>query len=612
MTTSNIIKQQRDRFLAFSFASADLFIETAPDGKILFALGAAKGLTGIEDDELVGKDWLELFSHTDHAELIAMQKSAKQAMRCGPLLVKLNDNLVNRKGIVTAIKMPGSEHFYITLALGSALLEKLAVMIAPEKDPEPITTGFKATDEQEESITTGFIDAPDTPEPEAITTGFAQAPDEIIKSVTTGFKASDDDIDKSAFTTGFSADDDEYQEPLTTKDDFIANSEKAFDIARVQNIEAALTVFDFGDTDKIAEEHWTEIIGEISDYLQEQSIGGQPAAELGEGKYSVLHDEKISAGIMEEKISAITKEIDPDGEGLDISSKTIKTDLSSLSSQEATRALFYTINEFEKSGTDLTIESLNAGFKTFVSANSQKLQEFKNVIERVDFDIHFQPIVNLETKAAKHYEVLSRFGNGDTQEWIMFGEDVGLISKFDLAVVERTMNFIHYKAGTTRTKFSVNISGKSIEDAEFFEQLQEQLERRDYANRIMFEITESSRITDLKKVGRFIGDLQSAGYEIALDDFGAGAASFEYLQRLNVNYVKIDGKYVRNLLKSNRDEVMIRNLVKMCKDLGTKTIAEFVEEDEQAELLQEIGIDYGQGHLFGKARPKPDYVPPAS
>ena len=123
----------------------------------------------------------------------------------------------------------------------------------------------------------------------------------------------------------------------------------------------------------------------------------------------------------------------------------------------------------------------------------------------------------------------------------------------------------------------------------------------------MFEITESTTIQDLDMVNHFIRILQDEGYKVCLDDFGAGSASFQYLHQLNVDYVKIDGSYTRKLLSSERDAIMLKNLSQMCMDLNIKVIAEMVEQEEQAERLRNMGIGYGQGYLFGKAKPSPEY-----
>lgn len=334
------------------------------------------------------------------------------------------------------------------------------------------------------------------------------------------------------------------------------------------------------------------------------------AAEITDGRYSLIHDKNVDPEALLSQIKELAQEQDPNGTGFDITTKTVTSDLSELSERDASRALMYTIHEFERKGTELTIETLNSGLKSYVNANAARIREFQSIIERTHFNLYFQPIVDLKTLQASHYEMLCRFEKGDTLEWIMFGEDIGMASEFDLAVCERAINYARFKAGGTKTRFSVNLSGQSIQCEEFNEKLIDMLSKDDkLKNRLIFEVTESSHIKDLDMVNEFIKKLKNQGYQVALDDFGAGSASFQYLQQLEVDHLKIDGKYTRKILNSERDVAMIKNLTNMCRDMGIKVVAEFVENLEQWKLLRELGVNYGQGYLFGKPSPKPDYIP---
>lgn len=534
------IKAQRDRFLAFSFASSDLFLEVAEDGMIAFAFGAAKSLTGIDHATLQGQDWLKLFSRRDHPALMMMRKRAQPGERAGPYLVTLDELLGNgQHAIVTGIRMPGSPHFYITLAFSSAIMAEIA-----EKQ--------KTHDE--------------------------------IK--------------------------------LLDKDNFIGSAREVLEYARRGGEELDMTLLDIPGAEMIRErvgdEVWHKFTESIALLLGTQSVDGQSAAMIADGRYSVIHDKKIDSEVLRTQIENIAREQDPSGEGFEVSSKTITADLAALSDREATKALIYTINEFERKGTGLNIETLNGGFNAYVTANAQKIQQFKSMVETLSFDFHFQPVVELETRQVKHYEMLSRFRQeGSTQEWIIFGEDIGMAADFDIAVCERAINFLLYKASTVRTRFAVNLSGQSIQNEQFFKTLYARLSlHKDLASRLIFEITESTTITELDLVNKFIKQMQDTGYEVCLDDFGAGSASFQYLQKLHVNYVKIDGQYVQKMMTSRRDAVLIKSLAQMCHDLDIKVIAERVETEDQMNRLREYNIGYGQGYFFGKPGPKPEYKDP--
>jgi EAL domain-containing protein (putative c-di-GMP-specific phosphodiesterase class I) len=532
------LKLQRDRFLAFAFSSADLLIEVAIDGSILYALGASKGMTGFDESEIIGKKWLNLFSVYDQAQVIHLYETSKTGQRCGPLLVELNELVTKRKAIFTGIKMPSSNKFYITLAFSNLAMSKIA----------------------------GALGTP-------------------------------------------------ANKKLFTREDFIDQAKDTLELARSLGQTVEMTLLDFSPTEedrkRMGEKNWGTLVSTIAGFLQAQSADGQAAAQIADGRFSVIHSPDVDKDYLRKRVESIALENDPESQGVNIATKTIGSDLSALSERDAARALVYTINEFERNGTSLTIENLNSGFKAYAEANAQKIKEFKALIERLDFALYFQPIVDLKTMEVSHYEMLSRFKTGDTLEWIMFGEDIGMAPEFDLAVLERAINHISFKAGSSRTKFSLNISGQSIEDENFFQKLEEKLERsKDIKERLHFEITESSHIKDLDRVNDFIERLQANGFKIALDDFGAGATSLQYLQRLKVDCVKIDGKYIRKLLSSQRDAALVKNLTQMCKDLEITVVAEYVEEQAQCDILRELGVDYGQGHFFGKPESAPTFLPP--
>ena len=531
------VKQQRDRFLAFSFASADLFIEVGAEGLITFALGAARSLTGINEKSIMGQSWLDLFSPADRPTVSTMRDKAKPVARCGPYLVTLDETIGNsRQAIVTGIKMPDSETFYITIGFTNVLMAKYAQSVQAEDNKE-----------------------------------------------------------------------------LMDKDSFLQAAKETLDLARSLGQELDLTLIDIDNLEdvkkRLGAEKWDSFTEAITHLLNSKSVDGRAAAEVKEGRYSVIHDRNLNADMLKAEIEKLALANDPEGQGFAVGSKTVSADLDTLSERDTTKALIYTINEFERKGTALTIEKLNSSFKAYVSANAQKILQFKTMVEQLNFDLHFQPIVDLDTDEVSHFEMLSRFKDqGSTQEWIIFGEDIGMAADFDIAVCERAINYLLYKSQGRRTKFALNLSGQSIQNEQFFKTLHAKLQlNKSLADRMMFEITESNTIQDLDMVNHFIQILQNDGFKVCLDDFGAGSASFQYLHRLHVNYVKIDGAYTKKILTSDRDGIMVKNLVQMCRDLKIKVIAEMIEEEQQAERMRSLGVHYGQGYLFAKPSAKPEY-----
>ncbi|MCU7861968.1 MAG: EAL domain-containing protein, partial [Candidatus Thiodiazotropha sp. (ex Lucinoma kastoroae)] len=141
-------------------------------------------------------------------------------------------------------------------------------------------------------------------------------------------------------------------------------------------------------------------------------------------------------------------------------------------------------------------------------------------------------------------------------------------------------------------------------DGNLHEYILTQLRKYDLpAEKISFEITETAVVSRLDQAARFISLLKRRGFRFALDDFGTGMSSFSYLKRLPVDYIKIDGSFVRNMLKDPVDKAMVESINEIGHLMGLQTIAEYVESDQILEQLIDIGVDYAQG--YGVVRPSP-------
>lgn len=533
------LKHQRDKYLAFSFASSDLLLEVTQTGKIGFALGASKGLTGDKDQGLIGKDWLELFAKNERPMITSLLARTSPGNRCGPILVDLNSDRIGKKmkAVLCGLRMPGStEILYVTLSHGNVSSARGA-----EKESQAA------------------------------------------------------------------------QRQLLEKTSFTEAAKEAIALAKKVGEEVDLTFLDMSQQDqlkqKMTKEQWDQFTDTLNTTLRSRSVDGQAAADFGNGRYGILHDKSVTAKDLQEQIQAISKSSDPTGVGITVDTKTVDGNLQELSDREASMALLYTINEFEKQGKNFSINTLNQGFESYVFANMQKVQNFKQIINGQRFDLAFQPIVDMITYQEHHHEILVRFEAGKSPyEMILFGEGIGLAPDFDLALISRVINYIVFNQKGTSTKFAANISGMSIQSETFFKTLMDMITpHKGLGERLKFELTESTEIKDLDKVNSYIKQMQSKGFQVCLDDFGAGSASFQYLHKLHVDYVKIDGAYSQSVMNSDRDAAMIKNLCNMCKDLKVRVVAEMVENRVQAKLLEELGVGYGQGWLFGKPTEKPDY-----
>ena len=217
----------------------------------------------------------------------------------------------------------------------------------------------------------------------------------------------------------------------------------------------------------------------------------------------------------------------------------------------------------------------------------------------------FQAILDAQTGDIHHYEALARFPASDSlrgpAEHIALAEEVELVSEFDLAMLGKVAERLAVPKLEAGTRIAVNVSGQSVNSPAYGAELDRMLgENAWLRDRLMFEITESSRMDDLRAANQFVLKLRSGGYAVCLDDFGAGAANFQYLASLDVDIIKLDGAAVRCAQRSEKGMAFLKALVGLCRELGIGTVIEMVDSRESLEFARACGANYVQGYLFGK------------
>lgn len=533
MTNESDLKYQRDRFLAFAFASADILIEIDRTGIILFSTGATRSLLGRDDTQIFHNNIKTIFQPPDAGLLEAMISKSRGGSKQGPYLLSLKNSkegALPQKVFVTSFSMPGSASLYMGIQKGDGLLRIL----------------------------------------------------------------------------GFEQDENE-QNKIATAKEFETILEKRIPELMAQGRSADVTLLQLDGLksykNKLDKDTWENFMSSIAETIMAESLDGETAANLNEGRYMIMREKGRAIESLQDKLRAVAKEFDMQ-DAFSVQSKTMEGGLDDLSDREAKRAILYTMKQMEKDGIEKSGNDLKKSFKAFLEENSAKIKNIKNIISHQKFKIHFQPIVSLNTSKVMHHEVLMRFDDKTSPyEFIVLGEDVGIAPDIDISVCRQAIKYADQHKKTDIGKLAVNISGVSIQNEIFVESLMNVLdEYPDAARHIMFELTESSTITKLDMVDGFIQRLRKKGHQICLDDFGAGAASFQYLHKLHVDGVKIDGAYIKTILSSPRDATMIKNITQMCHEMDVFVVAEMIETEDQARYLRDIGVDKGQGWLYGKAQ----------
>jgi EAL domain-containing protein (putative c-di-GMP-specific phosphodiesterase class I) len=209
-----------------------------------------------------------------------------------------------------------------------------------------------------------------------------------------------------------------------------------------------------------------------------------------------------------------------------------------------------------------------------------------------------------------HYELLLRMRDETGKiiapdQFIAAAERYGITPQIDRWVIENAFRWLVSEADE-REKLalcSINLSGQSLGDDKFLPFVIEQFHRSGLdGSRVCFEITETAAIASFSQANRFIKALKELGCRFALDDFGTGLSSFGYLKHFPVDFLKIDGSFVKEILHDPIDREMVRSINEIGHLTGKQTIAEFAENQEIIEMLRGIGVDYAQG--YGIATPQ--------
>jgi len=234
-------------------------------------------------------------------------------------------------------------------------------------------------------------------------------------------------------------------------------------------------------------------------------------------------------------------------------------------------------------------------------------QRIRRALEEDRFRLYGQAIERLDRPQERRYEVLLRlFEEGEIVlpgAFLQVAERYGLVHEIDRAVVGSSIDALA-QIEHPGVVFEVNLSGKSLSDPKLLPFIRDRIDRSGVdPSRLVLEITESAALSDAHKAQRFVETLRSIGCRFALDDFGVGFSSFYHLKHLAIDYLKIDGSFVRDVLHDPVDRHLVRAIVAVGRALGKETIAEYVEDLETKELLREIGVDYAQGYAVGRPEP---------
>jgi EAL domain-containing protein (putative c-di-GMP-specific phosphodiesterase class I) len=240
------------------------------------------------------------------------------------------------------------------------------------------------------------------------------------------------------------------------------------------------------------------------------------------------------------------------------------------------------------------------------------MTKLRNALDNDLFELRFQPIVCISTGNTTHHEVLLRLPGENGK---LIGPDAflpaavrfGLMAEIDTWMINRAAQaYAEHSKNNPRLRLSVNLSANAFESEDLAAYVKACFAKSGVPpNHVIFEITESLAVRHHNYVESQIAALRKMGCELALDDFGTGYSSFSYLQRLEVDYIKIDGSFIRNLVNNQVDQKMVRLIAEVGREAGMKTVAEYVQSGPALVLLNELGVDLAQGYYIGRPAATP-------
>jgi EAL domain-containing protein (putative c-di-GMP-specific phosphodiesterase class I)/GGDEF domain-containing protein len=530
------------RFVALSFCRADILFEIDNAQNIVFSAGTSAELLGKSAQQLMGSPFLNIIDERDRS---IVSDIFGLAVRADSRIDDITIRLALRNGKTSEAVLAG----YRVPDFNNHLF--LAVKVAPRK---VVAARRRDVDKDEQS---GVLNA----------AAFRDIAADRIRAV--------------------------HQ----------AGGQAKMTMVKLNNLEAA--------EKNLTEEGQNKLLSAIGEVLNMQSLGGDSAGRVGTEHFSFIHAGEVDAAEVERRIEAAARDLAPEGIAITSKTETVDANPEGLSDEQIAKAITYTMRRF--SDNKSVGNSLGGQFQEMMKETMESVDAFRRICLTRDFDLHFMPICDLKSGRVHHVEALTRFrgsfgAKGSPYELITLAEEIGIISEFDLAVARKAIDLVQESVtGRRIPPIAVNVSGHSIANKDFVSELRELLRRATNLSRmISLEITESAEITDFELVNGHIQEFRSRGFHVALDDFGAGAASFDYLNSFDIDVVKFDGPVVQRAHRTEKGKAFLASMATLCSQTGIETIAEMVEDQELADFLKECGVLYGQGWHFGKPTPEID------
>lgn len=531
-----------ERFVALAFCRADILVELDDDLDVVFAAGATEILLGQPAQALKRRPFVDLVTESDRALAREMLNAARTCGRMDDVVVRLEGTGQRRPNVALAgYRVPDFDNHFF-----------LALKM------EPALHSSRLEDSQ------------------------------ISREAETGL------LDEESFSS------------------LAAERALAFRRAGGRPQISLVKVANLGELAKnLGVSDRKQIMGAVSDILARHSLGGDTAGRLSGDDFSYIHRDDVDPENVGSMIADAAKSLFKTE--IKTSIKTLDADGAGLAEDQVAKAIAHTIRAFTEGSAAMDKKkSISQVLKGMVNDTLGNVAYLRGVISAKDFDMAFMPVCDLRLERVHHFEALTRFKDAKQGQspfhLFCLAEEVDIVHDLDMAVCEVTLARMGelVRRNGLLPPVAINLSGQSLSNVQFVEGLQKLLARAGIAPRkILFEVTESAKIHELAQVNAVIQGFRDRGYRFCLDDFGSGAASFDYLNALDIDMVKFDGPVIKRACASQKGSDLLASLAKTCAAMGVRTTAEMVEDKRTAGRVYQCNLDFGQGYYFGK----PDFDP---
>ncbi len=336
----------------------------------------------------------------------------------------------------------------------------------------------------------------------------------------------------------------------------------------------------------------------------EKLAPGARATEIAPGRFGLL-TQAGQTGATKKIADALAANLRADGIEAAVAGCRLDLRAEGLSSQQAARTMRHALAVFARHGARGFSEAgFDGGIGRYMKRAALRAGVLRAAIEEKRFSLVYQPIVLLKDRSHHHAEALIRplpvdgIDLAGPQDFITLVESLGLAEELDLAVCDMAC----FAANRAQRMVAFNLSGQSLQSAAFRDILSDKL-RQSPARKsglMMVELTETAEIEDVDEAVQTAQALRSLGVSFCIDDFGAGSTDVRQLRALSPDIVKLDGSYVPGVAHEGRERAFLAGMVEIARAAGARTVAERIETEAEAEALRDIGVELGQGWLFGR------------